>query len=65
MRNYKLAISNMDTAIELDPQNGLFYFIRGEYKHEAGRDLAACNDEEKATELGYSKASALVLYYCK
>jgi tetratricopeptide (TPR) repeat protein len=65
MRNYKLAISNMDTAIELDPQNALFYYIRGQYNHEAGKDIAACKDVEKASELGYANASALALYYCK
>lgn len=65
MHNYKLAISNMDTALGLEPRNALFYYLRGQYYHAANNDKNACRDVEKASALGYSKASALALYYCK
>jgi tetratricopeptide (TPR) repeat protein len=65
MNNYKLAISNMDTAIKLDPQNSLFYYVRVQYYHKAGNDQAACKDEEKASDLVSLHARTLTLSYCK
>jgi tetratricopeptide (TPR) repeat protein len=64
MKNYKLALANIDSAIAILPEKGELYYLRGKYQHETGKDSLACKDIEKAEALGFSGAAALALTYC-
>ncbi|MBX2877083.1 MAG: tetratricopeptide repeat protein, partial [Saprospiraceae bacterium] len=53
LENYKGALHCMDELIEIDAENGLYFFHRGYVKKQLGI-TTACDDLEKALALGLS-----------
>ena len=51
-------------ALKLIPDYGEVYDLRGIVKGEKGDSLGACEDWNKAFDLGFNKASELIEKYC-
>jgi tetratricopeptide (TPR) repeat protein len=61
---FKEAIADYDKAIIINPNDGEAYGNRGLSKIKLGQKEGGCIDLYKANELGYSKATQLILKYC-
>lgn len=59
------AINDYDKAIEIDPKNGLFYASRGGFKFFSDLKKEGCEDFQKAKQLGFRDAQALINKFCK
>lgn len=64
-RDYRGGLADLDRAIELDPEMGSAYYDRGRIKMELDDKLGACQDWERAFELGYARAEKLMLHHCR
>ena len=56
--NYTRAVSDISRAIEMEPQNGLYYYGRGRTYLLAGEKDRAMQDFRKAADLGDEDAQA-------
>ena len=64
LKNYDLALADFKKAIELEPQNYIYYFNRGLLELQIGQKESGCADLSKAGELGYFKAYEMIKKYC-
>ena len=62
--DYYGAISDLNKAIELNPNDALAYNNRGVAKALLGNLSEACQDARKAQQLSYEAASELIKMVC-
>lgn len=60
LQRYEEAIADYDETIKLDPSINSAYYYRGLAKEKKGDTAGAKADAEKALELGYAEAAALL-----
>ena len=58
------AINDFDKAIQIEPKNELFYVSRGGIKYFSDLKNEGCEDFQKAKELGFKDAQALINKFC-
>lgn len=63
-QEYQDALSDFNSAIDINPKNIVAYTNRGLLKLELGQKDSGCLDLSKAGELGYEKAYELIREYC-
>ena len=64
LEDYTGAISDLTKSIEIIPNNGWAYYIRGLSKQKIEDLNSACTDWKKAAELGETIAAELVTNNC-
>ncbi len=62
---YDKALENIDKAIALNPNYALYYYRSGEIKARMKNMKGACEDWNKAKQLGYKDAEEVIMYNCK
>ncbi|PCJ87760.1 MAG: hypothetical protein COA57_04185 [Flavobacteriales bacterium] len=63
--DYGDVISDLTKVLELEPSNAVAFYNRGGAQNALGNRSAACNDWQRALQLGYSKASDRINKNCK
>ncbi len=64
LKDYKKAITDFDIALKFLPDYGEVYDLRGVCKGELGDKTGACEDWNKAFDLGFNKAYDLIEKFC-
>jgi tetratricopeptide (TPR) repeat protein len=62
-QQYKLAIGDLDLAIELNPESGEAFYYRAMIKQQTGQ--GPCSDLETAVRKGYSRAREAMAKLCR
>ncbi len=62
--DYNMAFSDFCMAIDLNPNNGEYFYYRGLTYFELKNNLGACSDWEKARNLNYIQAEQYMLRIC-
>jgi len=65
LQNYNLSLSDYNMAIKFKPLFAKAYNNRGNTKFMMNDKTGACNDWQKALELGYMDAGKVISKYCK
>ena len=65
LKLYDKALVEIEKAIVIKPENGYYYYLCGEIKARKKDMKGACEEWNKAKQLGYEKAEELLLYNCK
>ncbi len=61
-RQYSMALSDLNTAIALNPANGEAFYFRAVIKHQAGQ--SPCTDLQDAIRRGYNRAGEMLQKIC-
>ena len=64
-KDFEGAKSDYAKVIEIKPNDGLAYYPRGFVEIKMKLKVDACNDFNKAKELGFAKADEMITKYCK
>ncbi len=65
LKNYEAAIADYTSTIELKGNLREAYYNRGQAKFRSGDKKNACVDWKKASELGHTEASGVIVYNCE
>ncbi len=64
LKNYEAAIADYSSTIELKGNLRDAHYSRGQAKFRSGDKKGACVDWTKASELGHTEASGVIVYNC-
>jgi tetratricopeptide (TPR) repeat protein len=58
------ALADLDKAIAIDPNNPVYYRLKGSAHYQLQNDKAACDDWQQAKSLGDEKVDYYLKQYC-
>ena len=65
LNEFEKCIADLNSAISIVPNNGYYYYIKGNVFYVMGKDEEACKLFSKSGELGYLKAYEDISVKCK
>jgi tetratricopeptide (TPR) repeat protein len=65
LKQYEKSLKDLNTAVDLNPENAVAYYYRGTVKFLTDNKIEACLDWEKAKELGNQDVQDLIIQNCK
>ena len=65
LENYQPALKDLNKAIELNSEDASYYKLRGNIHYQLEDDLKACEDWERAKNMGDSSVNYYLRQYCE